>query len=162
MERHLEPLAIATNITQATHCRLDTVLLMFGYLIRQYQAMADRDIEDRIGCDAILNSLEKCWLATDQLIFIAAVIVNLFFWTTQFAPHPHVINSRIKSFLTSLFNRFFQLEVPNAFHTELREFSMGSGQYSELRSTCARHMYNGTHEVHKVFVPSALADTYQL
>jgi len=63
MEQHLEPLAIAANITQAAHCRLDTVLLTFGSLIAQYKTMVGR--EDVVGCTAILESLEKCWLAAD-------------------------------------------------------------------------------------------------
>jgi hypothetical protein len=48
MEEHLEPLAIAANITQATNCRLDTVLLTFGYLVIRYQAMASRNAEDPV------------------------------------------------------------------------------------------------------------------
>jgi len=33
---HLEPLAIVVNITQASFCHLNTVLLTFGFLIMQY------------------------------------------------------------------------------------------------------------------------------
>jgi hypothetical protein len=109
--------------------------------------MADRDAEDMVGCNAILNSLEKRWLATDQLIFIATVIVNPFFRTSPFAPHPRFINARIKSLLAGLYSRFFRLEASNAFYNELHEFLMSSGQYSELGATCARHMFNSKQEV---------------
>lgn len=147
MEQHLEPLTIAANITQATHCRLDTVLLTFGYLVIRFQAMADRDMEDPVRCTAILNSLEKRWLAADQLVFIAAVIVNPFFRTAPFTAHPRFINARIKSFLASLYSRFFQLEAPSMFYAELHDFLMGSGHYSELEVTCRRHIYNSRNEV---------------
>lgn len=39
MKCHLDPLAVAANITQASFCRLDEVLLTFGYLVMQYQQM---------------------------------------------------------------------------------------------------------------------------
>lgn len=147
MEEHLEPLAIAANITQATHCRLDTVLLTFGYLVIRYQAMASRSVEDPVGCTAILNSLEKRWLAADQLVFIAAVIINPFFRTTPFASHPRFINARIKALLASLYFRFFRSEAPSMFFDEVHDFLMGSGQYSELEVTCARHIYSSQNEV---------------
>ena len=35
----LEPLAVASKITQAAVCHLDQVLLTFGYLVMQYQAL---------------------------------------------------------------------------------------------------------------------------
>ena len=90
LERHLEPLAIAANTTQATHCRLDTILLTFGYLVMRYRAMVAP--EDHVGCMAILNSLEKRWFVADQNVFIATVIVNPFYQTTPFAPHSRFIN----------------------------------------------------------------------
>lgn len=77
MKRHLEPLAIAANVTQAAFCCLDTVLLTFGFLVMQYKRMSDEG--DRIASHSIISSLEKRWMAADQDIFIAAVIVNPFF-----------------------------------------------------------------------------------
>ena len=102
LEWHLEPLAVtAANTLQATHCRLDTVLLAFGYLTKQYRAMAT--LEDLVGCTAILNSIKKCWLAADQHIFIATVIVHLFYQTTAFAPLQCFINTQISQLLASLY-----------------------------------------------------------
>jgi hypothetical protein len=147
VEQHLEPLAIAANVTQAAHCGLDTVLLTFGYLVIRYKAMADRDPEDAVGCNTILESLEKCWLASDQLIVIATVIINPFFRTTPFAPHPCFINARIKSILASLYSRFFKSEPSNMFYTELHESLMGTGQYSELEATCARTIHDSARKV---------------
>jgi hypothetical protein len=154
MEQHLEPLAIAVNITQATHCRLDTVLLTFGYLVIRYQAMADQNTEDSVGSTAILGSLEKRWLAADQLVFIGAVIINPFFRTSPFAAHPRFINARIKSLLASLYFRFFRQEAPSVFYTELHDFLMGFGQYSELEVTCSRHIHTSRNEVRLTPPPS--------
>ena len=150
MERHLEPLAVAANITQAAHCRLDTVLLTFGFLVVQYQAMTST--EDLVGCTAILKSLEKRWFAADQDVFIATVIVNPFFRTTPFTPSPRFILARIKTLLASLYLRFFRSEAPDTFYTELHDFLMASDRYSELEATCARHINNAMQTVCQVLV----------
>ena len=146
MERHLEPLAIAANVTQAAHCRLDTVLLTFGSLIARYQAMVDP--EDLVGCTAILQSLEKRWSAADQGVFIAAVIINPFFCASLFAPGPHFINAHIKSLLASLYSQFFQSQPPNTFYSEVHDYLMGSGQYRELESMCAVQVSNFQRKVY--------------
>ena len=54
----MEPLAVAANITQASFCRLDEVLLTFGYLVMQYQLM-QADPGNAVACDSIITSIEK-------------------------------------------------------------------------------------------------------
>jgi hypothetical protein len=66
----LEPLAIATNITQAPHTRLDHVLLTLGNLYRIYSTL---EFDDEV-CTAILASLEKWRAKADQGVFILAVL----------------------------------------------------------------------------------------
>jgi hypothetical protein len=56
MVRLLRPLAIAANVTQSSACRLDQVLLTFGFLVMQYTALTD--IEDQIESKAIVRSIE--------------------------------------------------------------------------------------------------------
>ena len=41
MKLHLEPLVIATNVTQAAFFCLDTMLLTFGFLVMQYNQMTE-------------------------------------------------------------------------------------------------------------------------
>ena len=137
MERHLEPLAIAANVTQAAGCRLDTVLLTFGSLVAQYRGMQHE--EDIAARDAILGSLEKRWLVADQDIFIAAVVVNPFFQATPFAPGPRFVVARMKALFSSLYLRFFQSQPPDAFHTEIHDYLTASGRYRELGSSCHAH-----------------------
>ena len=72
----MEPLAVATNIAQSAHCRLDQVLLMFGLLHHRYTTLKDQQPKDERACNAILESLERCWAKADQDVFIAAVILN--------------------------------------------------------------------------------------
>ena len=137
MERHLELLAIAANITQAAHCCLDTVLLTFGSLVARYQAMVGP--EDATASTAILNSLEKRWLAADQDVFIATVIVNPHFQASPFAPGIRFIVARIKTLLSSLYTRFFQSDPPDAFYEEVHDYLTRTGRYSELETICYMH-----------------------
>lgn len=138
MKLHLQPLAIAANVTQAAFCCLDTVLLTFGFLIMQYQRMADE--ADHAASMAIISSLKKRWAAADQDIFIATVIINPFFRADPFARHPRFVIAGIIELLGRLYTRFFQ-EVPlYTFEAELRDYLTAMGQYSQLRATCLRHM----------------------
>ncbi|KAF9647431.1 hypothetical protein BDM02DRAFT_3098174 [Thelephora ganbajun] len=137
MKLHLQPLGIATNVTQAPLCRLDTVLLIFGFLVMKYQQMVDND--DRAAPTAIISSLEKRWMAADQDIFIATVIVNPFFRIDPFGPHIRFVVAEVIGLLQRLYARFFREEAPHSFSTELRDYLWAEGQYSELHATCLRH-----------------------
>jgi hypothetical protein len=97
MKRHLEPLAITTNIAQASFCHLDQVLMTFGHLVMQYQSMTHP--EDVEGCTAIIESIEACWATADQEIFIAAVVLNPFYQSMLFAPLQFLTNAGIQSML---------------------------------------------------------------
>jgi hypothetical protein len=137
MKLHLEPLAIAANVTQAAFCRLDTVLLTFGFLIMQYQRMTDD--ADQVASMSIISSLEKRWAAADQDIFIATVIVNPFFRANPFSHQPRFVVAGIIELLRRLYTRFFLEEPPYAFDIELRNYLTAAGQYLELSKTCRRH-----------------------
>src|SRR5271170_974873 len=106
MKRHLEPLAIATNITQASFCRLDQVLMTFGHLTMQYKSMTD--VDDVVGCNAIIASLEARWATADQEIFIAAVVLNPFYQSTPFSALQFLTNAGIYSMLSRLWERFYR------------------------------------------------------
>jgi len=73
MVTHLEPLAIASNLTQAESTRLDHVLLTLGNLFRIYNNMEDHDSDVKEGIQA---SLEKRWAKADQDAFILGVFFN--------------------------------------------------------------------------------------
>lgn len=134
MKRHLEPLAIATNITQASFCRLDQVLLNFGHLVMQYKSMADP--EDVAGCTAIIESIEARWATTDQEIFIAAVILNPFYKSSPFSPLQFMTNAGIQSMLSHLWQRFYQTEPPTELYKQITGYLHNTGIFSDLKSAC--------------------------
>src|SRR5882762_3132948 len=134
MKRHLEPLAIATNITQASFCHLDQVLLTFGHLIMQYKSMADP--EDVVDCTAIIESIEACWATADQEIFIAPMILNPFYKSSPFAPLQFMTNAGIQSMLSHLWWHFYQTKPPPELYQQITGYLHNIGIFSDLKSAC--------------------------
>ena len=132
MKRHLEPLALAANITQATFCCMDQVLLTFGFLVLQYQKMANSDVEDQAGCTAIIASLERRWLKADQELFIGAVLLNPFFRTSPFAPHPALNIAGVYTIIGLLWTRFYDTAPPDVLNLHIGEYLAGSGFFKHL------------------------------
>ncbi|KIJ08508.1 hypothetical protein PAXINDRAFT_88772 [Paxillus involutus ATCC 200175] len=105
IKMHLEPLAFAANVTQATICTVDTVLLTFGFLVMQYKSMSEP--EDTEVVSAIIQSIKRRWAKCDQEIFIAAVVINPFYKTTPFSRISSLNNANIHTLLECLYTRFF-------------------------------------------------------
>ncbi|KAF6748208.1 hypothetical protein DFP72DRAFT_820612, partial [Ephemerocybe angulata] len=136
--RHLRPLAIATNTLQSVACRLDTVLLTFGFLAMQFTALKNPitnpefDHDDG-ACNRILASLEKRWAKADQDIFIGALILNpLHKWSDLF--DGIFSNAGVGSRLRALWVRFFGESCPPAFDQEVRDYLRRSGRYRFIDS----------------------------
>ena len=129
---YLEPLAITANITQSSFCRLDQVLLTFGFLVMQYQNLN----EDAIACDAIINSLELRWKKADQELFIGAVLVNPFYRAEPFAPTHYMNIAGITSLLTRVWQRMNNERnvPPGEFPAHIEDFLLGKGYYQDIRT----------------------------
>jgi hypothetical protein len=136
MTRHLRPLAIAANVIQASFCRLDTVLLTFGYLVMQYTQMMETDNTDSEGCHAIINSIEKRWGKADQELFIAAVLLNPYYWSVPFSPLRFLSYAGIDVLLDRLWVRVFRKPVPLEFNAHVREYLTNTGIYVDLPRAC--------------------------
>ncbi len=76
MKVNLEPLAIAAQITQAANTRLDQVLLIFGFLYTHFASLSDKDPIDKLACNSICLSLNKCWLQFDHYVLVACLSLN--------------------------------------------------------------------------------------
>lgn len=133
---HLEPLAFAANITQATLCRIDTVLLTFGFLMMQYKLMLEP--EDVGAVAAIIESIERRWKKCDQEIFIAAIVLNPFYKTTPFSRIPELNNANIRTLLERLYARFFRCEPPSEFDDQLSHYLQDTGEFQNLKVRCER------------------------
>ena len=110
---HIQPLALAVNFTQAAHCQLDEVLIMFGFLTLKYQEMlAASSGEEKVMVSAIIDSLEKWWDKSDQEVFVAAVILNPMYKTKPFAQIRKFTYASIYSLLVKLWKHFYHGSEP--------------------------------------------------
>ena len=108
IKTHLEPLARAANLVQAAFCPLDQILLTFGSLCMYYDNLRTKDPADRMGCTAIIDSIEKRWAKADQEVFIAAVILNPFIKISPFSRQTQLLTwAGILLLLKRLYTRFF-------------------------------------------------------
>ncbi|KAF8883953.1 hypothetical protein BD779DRAFT_1443490, partial [Infundibulicybe gibba] len=132
IKKHLEPLAHASCIMQATHARLDQVPLIFGSLIAEYRRIIIEDGDEDSLIDAIITSIEKRWQKSDQDIFVAAVILHPGHKTAPFSKIPYLTSASIWSLLSRLWERFFGGIVPSKMFTEMRNYLDGQGDYANL------------------------------
>jgi hypothetical protein len=89
MVTHLEPLTIASNLTQAENTCLDHVLLTLSNLFRIYDDTGDADHDIKNGIQA---SLEKRWAKADQDPFILTIFFNPYI-------HADLFNRKIIQFM---------------------------------------------------------------
>lgn len=123
----LEPLAIAANITQASHTRLDHVLLTLGNLYRIYSTCSgiDSDITDQIQ-----GSLEKRWAKADQDIFILAVFFNPYIRSRIFKPAA-LSESQLYGIVERVFKRFYGQDGDIALLKAFNDYIKGGGEFSQ-------------------------------
>lgn len=128
---HLQPLSLVINIAQAAHCRLDEVLIIFGFLISRYIDLRGKatSVEEKSMIQAIIDSLEKRWSKCDQDVFLAAVILNPLYRIKPFTRLRKFTNAGIVTLLVKLWDRFFPNTPSDKFRTELLEYLEGHGDY---------------------------------
>ena len=118
--RHLEPLAIAANITQASNTRLYHVLTTLANLHRIYSNL---DLEEDSNVrDQVLASLEKRWAAADQDPFIAAVILDPFLRGDFLGRHIALTPIGLCNMLKRLHSRVFRVVVDADFQAAFMDY----------------------------------------
>ncbi|RXW12977.1 hypothetical protein EST38_g12878 [Candolleomyces aberdarensis] len=127
---HLEPLAYAANVIQAAFCRLDTVLLTFGWLVAKYKGMTDP--QDQPGCAAIISSLERRWSKTDQEVFIVAVLLHPLFRTKPFKTGSITTNAAVSSLFLRVYHRLYQTAAPFDFIQYMDDYLEKKGVFDNL------------------------------
>lgn len=121
----LEPLAIANNVTQATHTRLDHVGLTLGNLYRIY---SDNNLDVTIR-DKILGSLEKRWAAADQDIFILAIFLNPYIRRCCFSTAA-LSHADIYDMAEHVYRRVFEEDPGLDFLRAFMDYYNEEGEYS--------------------------------
>ena len=136
--RHLEPLAIAANITQASNTRLYHVLTTLANLYRIYSNLnLEEDAETR---EQVLASLEKRWAAADQDPFIAAVVLNPFLrgdLRNLFGKHVSLTPIGLCNMLKRLLSRVFKMNADADFQAAFMDYYNGRNEFSPERMCLA-------------------------
>ncbi|KAH8107176.1 hypothetical protein BXZ70DRAFT_885183, partial [Cristinia sonorae] len=131
---HLEPLGKAANVIQAANCRLDTVLLMLGYLYATFSNMNEDG--DRVGVSAVKESLEKRWSKADYEVFIAAVILNPLYQLAPFSPQ-FMSNADARGLLSRVYKHVYKTtEVPTEFLLQVGDYLQKRGDFRGLPEAC--------------------------
>ena len=94
------------------------------------------DLEDTVGCEAIIKSIEQRWAKADQEIFIAAIILNPFYQTSPFSALSFLNNAGIHALLGRLWVRFYRTEPHPDFHQQVTNYLNRSGFFQHLDAQC--------------------------
>jgi hypothetical protein len=121
----LEPLAIAANITQAPHTRLDHVLLTLGNLFRIY---SNPELDNTIR-NAILASLEKRWKAADQDVFIVAIFLNPYIRGRCFN-RAAITEANLYNIIARVFERIFLQKADINMLKAFTDYARSQGEFS--------------------------------
>jgi hypothetical protein len=136
---HLEPLAIAVNVTQQANTHCDHVLILLGQLYRIYVDIRNKDRSSADAADedddhpitTIINSIEKRWSKADQDLFVACVFLNPFIKISLFNPQMMTL-AILLGIRCRLYTRVFSVnDCPREFMTEIFNYAHNKGIYSE-------------------------------
>jgi len=125
---HLEPLAIAANITQASNTWLYHVLTTLANLYRIYSNLSEEDAEVQ---EQILASLEKHWAAADQDPFIAAIVLHPFLHGDFFSrQHIGLTPIGLCNMLKRILSRVFRVDVDADFQSAFMDYYHRCNEFS--------------------------------
>lgn len=132
MKRHLRPLALAANISQAAHIRPDQILLIFAMLYAHFDAFRDED--EALMRAAMLEAIEARWQKIDQDVFIATVILNPFHIIRPFRPLAMLTKGAIFALFSRLWMRFSREAAPVELWQNTTDYLDVSGDYATMRT----------------------------
>ena len=142
---HLKPLAIATNILQASHARLDHVLFTLANLYHTYSA---DEIEPDVR-DHMLGKLEARWEKNaDQDLFILAGFLNPYVRASCFNQQV-LCGQDIVNLAIRVFTRLFECKPEASFSMAVESYMYREGHYSDEAMSLSQHLSNANHNVSK-------------
>ena len=126
IQAHLEPLAIANNIAQASYTRFDHILLTLGNLFHVY---GDHKLDALVRA-SLQNSLEKRWRAADQQVAIFTTWANPYIWGRPFNGNilPQAL---LVCIAMDLFKQVYGREANLDFWEACTEYHRCQGQFSD-------------------------------
>jgi hypothetical protein len=138
---HLEPLAIAANMTQGTRGRLCHVALTLANLYRMYSQ--EKSLDEGVR-KCLLESIKKRWAKTDQDSFILGVILNPYIRTSLFKPESSYSTLEgVHSLVKRMWERFFpDQEYDDNSGNVIKEYYNRNGEFSDKKMLLDVHKKN--------------------
>ncbi|KAF5319230.1 hypothetical protein D9619_008286 [Psilocybe cf. subviscida] len=131
---HLRPLAIAANVTQAKHTRLDQVFVMLGKLVQEYQGLGNEHHEVK---HALISNIERRWGKMDKDVLVAALFLNPFHKIDLFRINAERTSiAAMHILLSRLWRRFYKEDSPSALYNEVSAYMESKGVYGFVKSVC--------------------------
>jgi len=84
--------------------------------------------------DAILASIEWCWLKTDQDVFIAGVLLNPFHKAKPFHVAPFSTLAGLYNLLHRLWKRFYYEDPPAELYVEYKTYINRTGDFQVMQN----------------------------
>ncbi|KAI0041872.1 hypothetical protein FA95DRAFT_1576106 [Auriscalpium vulgare] len=129
IRQHLEPLAVAANITQSDNAHLDIVV---SAIVNLYWIFSRPVVSPQVRA-SVIASLEKRWLNTDREVFVLAVLLNPYLRQTPFRIGSPFRNTHAPWVLFKrIFLRLFRVQPdPIAAEGAFTDYLKHVGQWSD-------------------------------
>jgi hypothetical protein len=147
IKNFLEPLAIASNITQADSARVDIVPITFTFLYIRYSKLLEA--EDIKARDAILESIERRWSKTDQDVFIAGILLNPFHKARPFHTAPFSTVAGLYNLIHRLWRPFYYQDPPAELYGEYKAYINRTGDFQAMHNFMHGMQMSAEKEVHQ-------------
>ncbi len=125
-------------------------MIAFTFLYIRYSKLSEA--EDIKARDAILGSIERCWLKTDQDIFIAGVLLNPFHKAKPFRAAPFSTVAGLYNLLHRLWKRFYYEDPPAELYTEYKVYVNGTGDFQAMQNFMQGMQLSAEKEVYKQII----------
>lgn len=129
VKSHLEPFAIAANVTQGDSARLDVVLLTLANL---FWIFSQPSVDPAVRIQVHL-SLEKRWKKCDQRVFLLAVVLNPYLRTTCFHQNsPYRTMGKLWCMIRKVYKDMFSSEPNLEFRRTFAQYLDRTGDWSDM------------------------------
>ena len=83
---------------------------------------------------AILGSIERWWLKSDQDVFVAGILLNPFHKAQPFRAAPFSTVARMYNLLHHLWRQFYYENPPMELYAEYRAYISGTGDFQAMHN----------------------------
>ncbi|KAF8993152.1 ribonuclease H-like domain-containing protein [Cyathus striatus] len=127
----LEPICLGTNLNQSDALRPDQALLSFAGIYLYFRTHSNTDV-----AAGMMKRVEKRWKASDQPMFVLALILNPFEGVARFGPKANISPFTLNTIILQMYRRV-RSQPPSSPRTEMDEAVMAAKEKSVLEAFAA-------------------------